>query len=366
MRVLQYNWIFPPHPLAGGRSNICKCQSEYLARKGHTVTVYTSKCKGFPTITKINRYTVVRKGFFFTGKRVLDHSKKFFQQIVDLSWLKENLINYDIFHVHAPTYGFTFPYLGQYYIFKGWVKALEKNHIPTIVQFHGTIKDKNAYVIKNFLKDTEQADIILTVCELAREQLIQLGVKKEIHLFPGGVDLEQFDPNKYLIHENGKFTILYVSGISEKKGYYCLKKALALLRKKRVNFDVILLGDGLLKIPHKLMPSYYSKADVLVFPSRQEGLPLSIIEAMAMKKPVVATKVGGIPELIINGKNGFLISPNDPKSLASALLKLYEDADLRKRMGLYGRKIVEEKFDIKKLMSKLETFYQNALEHSGL
>ena len=117
-----------------------------------------------------------------------------------------------------------------------------------------------------------------------------------------------------------------------------MKKAFEILEQQGIKFTATLLGDGLRKVPHDKMPLYYSKADVFILPSLSEGLPLSIIEAMAMKKPVIGSMVGGILELIEDYENGFLIPPNDPESLADALLKLSENSSLRESMGSAGRK----------------------------
>jgi glycosyltransferase involved in cell wall biosynthesis len=89
-----------------------------------------------------------------------------------------------------------------------------------------------------------------------------------------------------------------------------------------------------------------SAADVFVLSSRSEGLPLSIVEAMAAGLPVVAASVGGVPELVVDGETGFLIPPADEAALASALERLVADADLRRRMGAAGRARAEALFDL--------------------
>lgn len=358
MKVLQYSWIFPPHPLAGGKSNVCRSQCKHLALKGHYVTVYTSKRRNFPTIANMEGYTVVRNGSYATDSRILNYPNKLFQQIADVSWLRKKLKKFDVFHVHAPTYGFVPPIFKSHYIFKGWVKALEKTHIPTVVQFHGTIEVENSYIIRNWLEDAKQADFVLTVSQRTRRDLIRLGIRKEIYVLPGGVNLDFFNPEEYPAPENDRFTILCASGNSAAKGFDCAKKAFEILRQKGAKFNAILIGYGLQKVPHDKMPYYYSKADVFILPSLSEGLPLSIIEAMAMKKPVIGSMVGGIPELIEDDKNGFLIPPNDPESLADTLLKLYENSSLRESMGSAGREKVEREFDIRKIAPKLERLYQ--------
>ena len=97
------------------------------------------------------------------------------------------------------------------------------------------------------------------------------------------------------------------------------------------------------------MPIYYSSSDVVVLPSLSENFPVVALEAMSSGKPVIASRVGGIPELVSNNKNGILVSPGNVEQMVEALLRLLENPSLRNRMGDMGRKIVEEKFDWKKI-----------------
>lgn len=100
------------------------------------------------------------------------------------------------------------------------------------------------------------------------------------------------------------------------------------------------------------------KADVFCLPSLSEGSPCCIIEAMAIGLPVIATRVGGIPELVIDGKTGLLISPNDVKALERAILQLANDPELRVKMGNNALKLYQERLSHHALMQKLISIYQ--------
>jgi len=102
-------------------------------------------------------------------------------------------------------------------------------------------------------------------------------------------------------------------------------------------------------------------ADVVTLPSRAEGLPLAVLEAMACARPVVATPVGGVPDAVVDEVTGLLIPPDDPHRLAAAILRLLRDRDTAGRMGAAGRRRVEESFSLEGFASGVEAVYQDLL-----
>lgn len=105
------------------------------------------------------------------------------------------------------------------------------------------------------------------------------------------------------------------------------------------------------------IPEILAAADIHAMPSHEEGLPNSIIEAMASGLPVVASRVGGIPELVIEGENGILVGPHDVDGFAEALLTLAHDADLRMRIGEANMGRVRTHFSLEKSVSRYEELY---------
>ena len=103
-------------------------------------------------------------------------------------------------------------------------------------------------------------------------------------------------------------------------------------------------------------------SDVFISCSLWEGLPQAVIEAMAMNKPVIATKVGGLPELIQDGKNGILIPPSDPSAIVDSIISIRENKNLAQNLGTEGRKVVEEYFSIKIMVDKLQELYLKTME----
>jgi glycosyltransferase involved in cell wall biosynthesis len=99
-------------------------------------------------------------------------------------------------------------------------------------------------------------------------------------------------------------------------------------------------------VPYGDMPAFLRGADALVLPSRSESMPYAVLEAMACGLPVVATSVGGIPEIIDDGRNGLLVPPNSPERLADGLLALAGDEGLRARLGGEARRTAVERHGI--------------------
>ena len=106
---------------------------------------------------------------------------------------------------------------------------------------------------------------------------------------------------------------------------------------------------------------FYQLFDLFLLPSTWEGCPVSILEAMAMKKPVVATAVGGIPELVVDGQTGLLIPPHNPVAIAEAIVSLLKNPDGACKMGQAGRIRVEKHFTLLKMVGEIEAIYEELL-----
>ena len=109
------------------------------------------------------------------------------------------------------------------------------------------------------------------------------------------------------------------------------------------------------------IPQILKACDIYCQPSRSEGIPLSIMEASMAELPIVATSVGGIPEAAVDGENAFLVERNDYKAIANSLKKLIENPELRKRMGVNGRTLALERFDIENQIKLQADLYEQVL-----
>ena len=109
------------------------------------------------------------------------------------------------------------------------------------------------------------------------------------------------------------------------------------------------------------IPTMLSLLEIFLLPSLWEGLPTALMEAMAMKKPVVASAVGGIPELVEHGKTGLLIPPNNPRALAEAVVQLLRDPERAQRMGRAGYEKIQREFSLHTMVARTEAMYDKLL-----
>jgi glycosyltransferase involved in cell wall biosynthesis len=106
------------------------------------------------------------------------------------------------------------------------------------------------------------------------------------------------------------------------------------------------------------VPELLAASDAVVLPSLYEGLPISALEAMAARRPVVATAIGGTDEAVVDGETGLLVPPADPAALAAALRRVLEDAALARRLGAAGRERVEREFSAGRMAARVEDVYE--------
>jgi glycosyltransferase involved in cell wall biosynthesis len=195
-------------------------------------------------------------------------------------------------------------------------------------------------------------------------------------VIPNAVDVAAF-PRAAL--RGGVVELISVGRLREPKDFITLARALARLR--RGSFRASLVGDGpdrstieaelghlgltdavALLGDRSDVPELLARADVFVCSSRSEGMPVSILEAMAAGLPVVASSVGGVPELVDDGRTGFLVPPGEAVALADALALLVGDPALRERLGAAAHQEALERFDLPRFRAAHVELYERLLE----
>ena len=237
---------------------------------------------------------------------------------------------------------------------------------------------------------------IIAVTEIEKKILLGMGFREEkIEVIPNGIDLECFNKafnakafrKKFSIGKKD-FLVLFVGRIAANKGIPVLIEAFSLLERK--NKKLLVIGredkrfpdtrydflkkkakefgveDSVLvagEMPRKEVFAAMKACNVLVLPSlSSEAFGLVLAEAMAAGKPVIATCVGGIPAVVENGLNGFLVEPGKPKEICRALEKLAGSRALREKMGKKGRKKVVKQYSLEKVAEKYIELYKSLLK----
>jgi len=186
------------------------------------------------------------------------------------------------------------------------------------------------------------------------------------------------------IKEKEDIVLLHIGRFELQKNHSLLIEAFAQVVKEYPTMRLWLVGDGPLRpkierivkekgLEEKVLflgirsdvPKLLADSDIFILSSDWEGVPLTILEAMAAGKPVIATAVGGIPELIEDGVTGILVPPRNPEALTKGILCLAKDSDLRQYMGNVGQKRALERFDISKTAREYENLYLKILRKRG-
>ncbi len=233
------------------------------------------------------------------------------------------------------------------------------------------------------LKYNHLVDRVFTVSASIRETLIRNGVSAgRVSVVYEGVDLDWFDQQmtRLDVQRRGRTLVGTVAHLSSEKGHGPLLRAIAELKDRCAGALLLIVGDGELRgeLEETVLDLGISDQvkflgfrsdveglvkwlDIFCLPSLSEGLSSAILAAMAARLPVVATSVGGIPELVQDGVTGRLVAPNRPHELAVALETLLNDPVLRERMGRSGRQRVESHFTLEQKLKATERAYRELL-----
>jgi len=238
------------------------------------------------------------------------------------------------------------------------------------------------------LREQNLVDAIISVSQDTKSRREASWQNIKSHVIYNGVDTSSSgnrDATRRTLELGDRVTGIIVARIDTLKGHDTLLTATAELKTRYPKLVILIVGDGTErsnreKLAHELgldekkvrflgfrsdIPDLLAASDFFVLPSLTEGLPLSVLEAMSMKLPVIATSVGGIPELVTDGETGILIPPKDPVALAEAMARIIGDPDLRKRMGEAGYRRVVNHFSFDTMTKKYEELYYSLLNGSA-
>jgi len=382
-RVCLVTHFFPPH--VGGIEKVSYEQSKKLTEAGYEFDVLTSKTKG-----QTRDPTKGIRVFAYPSLKFADRFGVPYPILTVNSYklFAKTIRNCDLVHAHGHVYmssclagifakKYNKPFIvtqhNTYIDYKSWLNTVEKLN--------------DIIIGKSVLK---RADRILTVSNQTRNYVLSLGADKtKTSVMYNGVDTNCFQSadkiqsrNKLDLPKNRKI-VFSARRLVYKNGLDTLIESANLLAKNHPKILFVVAGKGPSRslieekikelgiekniklagfVPDELLPVYYNAADFFLLPSASgEGLPLVLFEAMSCGLPVVATTVGGTPEIVEHMKNGVLVPPQNPQAIADALSQLLAQKEVSTEIGKQAKQYIHRKLSWKESARQLMEIYQEFL-----
>jgi N-acetyl-alpha-D-glucosaminyl L-malate synthase BshA len=364
MRIVILVWLFPPRFIGGteiATYNIAK----HLAKRGYDVHIVTSWAKGLPKKSFEQGFHIHR--IYAPRIRILGSIKWCIHVLLLLKRLRPDVI-------HTQGMGMSLDCFFAKMLFeKPYIIWGQGSDVYLSWRFKGMI---SRLVLKN-------ADAVIALTK-DMEKRMKKFCNRYIHVIPNGIDLKVFEkssPRKLLPNlqiTNSERILLFVGTLRPVKGLKYLIQAMNILRNTGVEkVKLIIIGDGeerqalkhlvkqlhledrvifVGKIPNEKVPNYMTIADIFVLPSLSEGFPIVTLEAMASGLPIIASRIGGMPEIVEDGVNGFLVEPANPRDIAEKVTFLLKDEELRGRISKKNKEKIKN-YSWEKIIEKLEEIF---------
>lgn len=358
MRILIINSEYPP--IGGGAGNATAHIAQRLAKMGHTISIVTSRFGNLRHMEQHGRLTVHR----IPALRLQQDRSTAIEQtlfILTASFWTLSLI--PVFKPHASLAFFGIPsgavtWLIQKLYKIPYVVSLRGGDVPGFRPYDFDLYHK---LLSPFLRKIwKDSSAIVANSNGLRDLALKFDSRFEIPIIPNGVDLENIQAAERAWSPP---RLLSVGRLVHQKGLDLAMHALADLKDKE--WEWMIVGDGprmgaLKSLAKKLgideriifigwqsreqLNEHYGRSNLFLFPSRHEGMPNAVLEAMASGLPVIASRIAGNEELVIDGDTGILFPSENVDLLRVALKKLLNDSSLCKQMGTASRRRVEEHY----------------------
>ena len=292
----------------------------------------------------------------------------------------------DVMHVH-----YAIPHAASAVMAREMLRS-EGQHVPVVTTLHGTditLIGQDPSFAPVVTWSINASDGVTAVSDyLRRETYEHFDVSNGIEVVPNFIDTDRFKRQdkehfKQALCPNGEKVIVHVSNFRPVKNADQVVETFARLRGDDLPVKLLLVGDGPDRVPAERkardlgvyddirflgkqdpVEEILSIADVFLMPSGSETFGLAALEAMACNVPVVASNVGGLPELIVDGETGFLCPLDDVDAFTQRTRALLTNDDLHERMSTAARERAEDAFDINKIVPMYENYYQTVRERS--
>jgi len=366
MRVAIIVSAFPPNKL-GGTEIATYNIAMHLARNGHEVHV----------ITTDERMSSICPEWGFYVHRIFHRNIRFVGVVSFWCeiFLRLQRIDPDIVHVQSFSIGIP-AVISRKILRKPYVVWGRGSDIYTPWMFKDQI---SRLVIKN-------ADAVIALTDDMKEKMVKI-YNKHVYVIPNGIDFSKFnnlsreDAKKRLKIKKYETIITFVGTLRDIKGVEYLVKAIKIIICKNKNIMLMLIGDGnekeklktlieklnlekhisfVGKVKNEEIPLYMAISDVFVLPSLSEGFPNVVLEAMASGLPIIASSVGGVPGIITDGENGFLVEPRNPEQIAKNVFLLLKDSLLRNKISQNNKEKAKD-YSWENVVLQLEEVYRNCI-----
>jgi glycosyltransferase involved in cell wall biosynthesis len=258
-------------------------------------------------------------------------------------------------------------------------------HKPVVATCHNWVGGTAALGIYNHLDRMalKKFNALAAVSDAVAQRLLAFGVPAEkIKTVANGIDVTAFERAHPLplLKAEGSTVVGVVARLDLQKGFEYLLRAARELCKTFPDLKIVIAGEGpdrnaieeiieqyglqssvVLAGQQSNMPAVYAAMDIFVLPSLNEGLPMTVLEAMAASKPVIATRVGAIPSVIKDSENGLLVAPKDPEGLQNAIASLLNDPERRRRLGDQAHAWVSQNYTSEAMALKYREMYEEVL-----
>lgn len=366
MRALFIISYFPPMGYGGERQALLLAKT--LVQQGSCVEVLTRHRRGLKREDSIEGVSVHRRG--------VAHGGKIGSVLAALLWTLFILRygrRYDVFHAHQPHSAMLIALLGKLV----WGGA-------AIVKMPGTRGVER--VTGSRVRAAMLSRFVDAVAVMNRDHMLQLedaGLSTSLEMIPNGVDLDRKSPSPEDPQQVAGPSVVFAGRLIPSKGVDLLLRCWKTVQQEAEDSPQLwIVGDGSSRSElEELVRSlglrgvhfigmvddalrYTQGATVCVCPSRpgQEGLSNTLLEAMALDRPIVATNVEGMRDVLVNEQNGLLVNPGSPYELAQAILRLLGDSRLRERLGENARHTVERQYSIQQVAAEYRHLYQSITE----
>ena len=366
----------------GGSGNVAYNLATHMALRGHEISIFTTSIDSNASTEQYENISIYRHS---TNFRIKNSS-------MSLSmFLNATKYKVDIVHAHLTNS------VNEFII----PRYIKRKNIPLIVTYHGDPeKNMGGFIYKTGVsfyakyvldKVLSRADLVISPSEYYIDESRFLGkYRDKIVVIPNGINIKDFDiayskkeSRKKLGLPFDENIILFVGTLSLYKGPDILLKAMLKILENIPNSKLVFVGSGPMReglekqskklsvekyvifagfVEEGLKPLYYRATDIFVLPSimNTESFGIVNLEAMACGVSIVASKIGGIPDVVKDMENGLLVPPKDSNALADAIIYLLENENVRERMGRNGRKKIKN-YSWERIAEETEEIYKELI-----